>query len=330
MEQIEIAPTTAVAEYSPLAAGLAELERLYRGVVFDCRTTEGDGQARKARKELVTLRTTLEAKRKELKAPALERSRLIDSEAKRIEALIRAVELPIDEQIGVVEREKEAERQRRLDEIAQRVAGIRRQIAEAFSPPHVPLTVAELDAVSARMEGEPITAERFGDLLVEAQEAKCAGLEWIACARAARRKVEEEQADLARQREEIAAERARLTAEKREQDRVEAERQRVAQEAREAEQAVADAERARQAAEAERARVAAQEREDAALVARTRLQMAAPKMLEALQKWKTAEIGGSDCWVDAMRDASRMRDEAIADATGEHLPNRTALLGAAS
>ncbi len=33
-----------------------------------------------------TLRTSLEAKRKELKAPALERSRLIDSEAKRIES----------------------------------------------------------------------------------------------------------------------------------------------------------------------------------------------------------------------------------------------------
>lgn len=64
--------------------------------MWDVSTTKGDREARAARKELVTLRTSLEAKRKELKAPALERAKLIDTEAKRIEAEIRSLEDPID------------------------------------------------------------------------------------------------------------------------------------------------------------------------------------------------------------------------------------------
>lgn len=63
-----------------------DLRARFGGVAFDLTTTKGDKEARAARMELVKLRTSLEAKRKELKAPALERSRMIDSEAKRIEA----------------------------------------------------------------------------------------------------------------------------------------------------------------------------------------------------------------------------------------------------
>ena len=85
-------PATAIAEYSPTAAALADLRARYQNVVWDVTTTKGDKEARAARRELVTLRTTLEAKRKELKAPALERTRLIDAEAKSIEAQIRALE----------------------------------------------------------------------------------------------------------------------------------------------------------------------------------------------------------------------------------------------
>lgn len=101
---------TKIAEYSPTAAALAELRQRFGNIAFDLSTTKGDKDARAARLELVRLRTGLETKRKELKAPALERSRLIDDEAKRITAAILELETPIDEQIKAAEAAKEAER----------------------------------------------------------------------------------------------------------------------------------------------------------------------------------------------------------------------------
>ena len=91
--------TAAIAEYSPTEAALAELQERFGGVVWDLTTVKGNADARAARRELVTLRTNLEAKRKALKAPALEYAKRIDSEAKRIAAAIGAVEEPIDAQI---------------------------------------------------------------------------------------------------------------------------------------------------------------------------------------------------------------------------------------
>ena len=101
---------SALTEYNPTEAALADLRQRYADVAFDLTTTKGDKEARAARKELVTLRTSLEAKRKELKAPALERAKLIDTEAKRIEAAILELEEPIDAQIKADEARRERER----------------------------------------------------------------------------------------------------------------------------------------------------------------------------------------------------------------------------
>ena len=54
---IEEPPVTAVAEYSPIAAGLAAARARYADVVWDLTTTRGNEEARRARKELVSLRT---------------------------------------------------------------------------------------------------------------------------------------------------------------------------------------------------------------------------------------------------------------------------------
>ena len=105
--------TAAIAEYSPTEAALAELQERFGGVVWDLTTVKGNADARAARRELVTLRTNLEAKRKALKAPALEYAKRIDSEAKRIAAAIGAVEEPIDAQIKADEARREQERQAR-------------------------------------------------------------------------------------------------------------------------------------------------------------------------------------------------------------------------
>ena len=113
LDRAEISGTTVLVRYSKTEAALAELRTKYEGIAFDLTTTKGDKEARTARKELVTLRTSLEAKREELKAPALEFGKKIDGEAKRITAEIVALENEIDLQI-------KADEQRRADEKAEK------------------------------------------------------------------------------------------------------------------------------------------------------------------------------------------------------------------
>ena len=106
---------SALQEYDPTEAGLALLRQRYADVAFDLTTTAGNKEARAARMELVKLRTDLEAKRRALKAPALERSRLIDAEAARIREAIIELEEPIDAQIKADEARREVERQARAE-----------------------------------------------------------------------------------------------------------------------------------------------------------------------------------------------------------------------
>lgn len=202
------APSTAIAEYSPTAAAIADLRHRFAGVVWDVSTTKGDREARAARKELVTLRTSLEAKRKELKAPALERSRLIDSEAKRIESEIRSLEDPIDALITAEEQRRERERAERQAAEEQRIAAIQRRMA-AFSSYSVramgePSGVIE-DLIRELVAREPdATFEEFRARAAEAHAAALQGLRDLLP------KVLAQEAEAAR----LAEERARLEAER--------------------------------------------------------------------------------------------------------------------
>jgi IgA-specific serine endopeptidase len=123
--------TTQVAEFTQTAAALAELRQQLAGATFDCTTPAGDREARQSRRLLVELRTTLETKRQELKAPLLERGRLLDAEAKRITGEIVAMEQPIDAQI-------KAEEQRRAEIVA---AAQRKELARQAS------NKAQIDAI---------------------------------------------------------------------------------------------------------------------------------------------------------------------------------------
>lgn len=104
---------TPIAEYSETAAALADLRQKYEKVVFQVATKDGMQVAVKARAELRGYRVALEKKRVEIKAPALERTRLIDAEAKRITAELSALEDPIDSLIKQEEGRKERERAER-------------------------------------------------------------------------------------------------------------------------------------------------------------------------------------------------------------------------
>lgn len=175
---------THIQEYSKTAAALADLHEIYAGVVYDVTTTKGMTEAKEGRKELRTLRTDLEKMRVAIKAPALERCRLIDAEAKDITAKLLALEEPIDAQIKAEEnKEKEAAMakaaaERKAQEEAER---IKREAEET----KLAAERAEIDRVRAEQAEQQRKIDEQMRVSREAIEA---------AERESRRKIEEQEA----------------------------------------------------------------------------------------------------------------------------------------
>ena len=250
---------TEIQAYSPTAAALAELRQKYEKAVFDTSTTVGMAKAVAARRELREIRVNLEKLRKELKAPALERSRLIDAEAKALTTQIEAMEEPIDKQIKAEEERKAAEKAERerierekLAALQARVADIRATAVKCVGETSndiaghiIILTRLEIDDTFGVMQGEAhiakaetISTMRDMHAAALAQEAEAERLRIEREALEAQRKAQDEQvardrAELAKLREEAAARQAAAKAEIEKQ--MEEERQKVAAERAEAE-----------------------------------------------------------------------------------------------
>ena len=108
VDRAQIVNGQPLVKYSATEAGLAALRTELAGKTYDLKTTKGDQAARADRLRCVTLRTTLEKRRKDFKAPALAYGKLIDTEAARITAEIEALEAPIDAQIKADEQRRAA------------------------------------------------------------------------------------------------------------------------------------------------------------------------------------------------------------------------------
>lgn len=220
--------STQIQEYSPTEAALAELGEKYKGVVYDVTTKEGMAAAKAGRNELRGYRTALEAKRVEIKAPALERCRLIDAEAKRITAELEALEDPIaaqikkeEDRIAAEKAAKEEAQRKRMEEIQARLTAMRELPITSFSA-----TSEQMQEYITALEAQEITPEVFGDFVSDAENLKQATLATMKLN--LNTKLQQE------------AEAKRLAAERAELDR------------KQAEQATRDAEAARQREEAER------------------------------------------------------------------------------
>ena len=265
---------TAIKEYSATEAGLAALREKYADITFAVATTEGDKEARAARRELMKLRTSLEDKRKEIKAPALAYAQAIDTEAKRITAEIKLLEVPIDEQI-------KAEEKRRADEKAERerieqarISTIRAKIATITNLPHVSRDdpADQINETLADLRALDVTEAVYEEFTEEARAAVdqvIATLDTMLESARAReqeaKRLEEERAALERQRQEQeAANQARAAEEKKLADeRAEFERQKAEFAAKQAALQAAEErqrqERAEAAAAQEAARVKAEQ-----------------------------------------------------------------------
>lgn len=248
---------TQIAEYSPTAAALADLNTRYSGVVFDVGTTKGMTDAKKARAEIKGYRTALEAKRKEIKAPALERCRQIDEEAKHITAELLKLETPIDDTIKAEEDRKEAEKKAKEEAERQRVEGLRARVAAlALAPRTAIFNSQQLFGEIERIEGVKIDSS-FGEFIGEATATQNDTLHHLRTMRAAKLEAEAEAERLRMEREEV----ARLQAEQRKREVEEAER--IAKAEREAQERIEEANRKARAEREEADRKAALEREKA-------------------------------------------------------------------
>lgn len=307
---------TPIAEYTETAAALADLRQRHAGVVYDVTVPKQMKLAKEACAELRGLRTGLEKKRVEIKAPALERCRLIDAEAKRITAELVALEEPIDVQIKAEEARAETERLAKLEAERLRVEGIVRAIEEIRNVPGslIGKPAVIVEGQLAKLRAQVLEPEFYAERFREAEDALAATIARVEQQLAAQREQEAEQKRIAAERAELErmrAENERLRREAEERaaaERVEAdrkaqeERDRIAAEeaaARAAEQAeqerLAAIERGKQmaAAAAERDRLAAERQgQEAALQAERERQAAEQRRLdeqaEQLRKDKAA------------------------------------------
>jgi colicin import membrane protein len=232
---VEARPVRHVVDYSITDDALALLRQNYHGLSAE--TTAGYEQVRKAIADLRQRRVAVEAKRKELKADALEYGRKVDGEAERITSALEAIEAPLKREKQRVD--DEAERRRRAVEDAKRQK-IEAELRAAREAEEAKARAARAEE-EARLaaEREKLAAERAAMEAERAEETK------------------RQQAERARIEAEQKAERARIEAEqKAAMEKVEAERHRMETERKRIE---AEQKAEREKLEAERRRLACEE-----------------------------------------------------------------------
>jgi hypothetical protein len=281
-----VAASTEIVEYNPITAALDELRNKYKDVAYDVSTTAGLKQATQARAEIRGYRVALENKRKEIKAPALERCKAIDTVAKDITQQLLDLETPIDQQIKAEEKRKEEERAARAMAEAEHRAKIMQEIGRIQSLKNINgKTSQEIMAEAERVNSLPLDKEFFGEFYSVAIEARTSAFGHLMAHHHTVKAQEEEQSRIAAERAELAklraeqeareAEIAKLRAEQDAQRKVEEERLRKEREAeetrlkaaREAEEAKLKAER-----EAEAARLKSERQAEEAKLAEIRKQ----------------------------------------------------------
>ncbi len=301
-----------ITEYSATTAALAELRTRYASP-FDVATSKGMALAKEARAVVRGYRVALDKLRVELKAPALERTRLIDAEAKRITAELLNIEEPIDRQIKAEEQRKEEEKAAKAKAEAERVATIQARINAIRNRANAVAnkSAAEIRAALEQTHALDIAPLDFAEFLPDAIKALDETLDTLKNLLIERVAFEEEQARLQAERE---AEAARLQAEREELEQLRAEEKarrdaeaaqraeqaRIAAEARRIEEARLRAER--EEIDRQRAELAEQQRQ---IEEAERQRQAAPAPAPAPEVKTTAKRGKVKAPVDPLADLKR-------------------------
>lgn len=199
----------AIQSFDRVAAGLALLERNYKGVLYEVDTTMGMAHAKAARKAIRDPRYEVEQIRKAAKAPIIALGKQLDAKALSITNALMDLELPIDAQIKQEEERKEEEKRRiaiaeakRVADIQARIDGMRSTVAEmAGFPSHlIDDTISELTSVE--IDGS------FAEFRQNAEDVKIASLARLLTMRDSALNLEREKERIRLDREELAKRRA--------------------------------------------------------------------------------------------------------------------------
>lgn len=318
--------TTQIAEYSPTEAALADLRSRYEAVVFDTSTSKGMQEAIAGRAEIRGYRVDLEKERVRIKAPALERCRLIDTEAKRITAELEALENPIDSAIKAEQQRKENERLEKERLERERIEAINARFAAIKALPLGAMNATASEIQKIIDHAEAIDEASFPeDMQPAAKYEKRLAITSLRAALDARNAHDAEQVRIQAEREELAklraeqeaviAERERLAA--LEAERIEnearAEHQRIAAERAEA-QRIEDEKRAeeKRAFEVEQAEARKREQAAAEKLAKERAKLEADKKAAA-KAARDAEISNASLTGAASEALQLLKSEGFAD-----------------
>lgn len=267
---------TTVVEFNETALALSDLRERYKGLVVDVQTPKGLKEAKTFTFELRTLRTTLEKRRKDLKAPIIERGKQLDDEAKRITAEIVALEEPIDVQIKAEEArienarlvKLEADRQR-VEAIQTKIQAIRDVAASLVGKPSV-IIAGQL----AKLRETALDESELGEYYVTATDALTAATVRVEQLLAAQQEADAEKKRQAERDAEMEAMRVKM-----------AEQQRLIDEAEEAKRVEQE-----RLAQVERDRVEAEERERQAVAQAQRNEITKLAFVPPIANWTCDEI----------------------------------------
>ena len=109
-----------ITEYNEFEAKITSLEDTCN-FIPECKTEEGYDKSKRVSLDVGRVLTALEKKRKEIKAPALERCKFIDSEAKSLKDRIEAAQLPHKEAYKLIDDEKKLIEHERSTHITNRL-----------------------------------------------------------------------------------------------------------------------------------------------------------------------------------------------------------------
>lgn len=223
---LEVSFKGAMSIIDPIERVLEEARSKYTNVVFDLTTTKGDKEARRARADIVSIRTSADKAYAEWNKPILAEQRLAREKVAYIKEEVEKLERPIDEQIKADEARREAERQAKAAAEAARVKVIRDRIAVIAGLPTavVDMSSQEIADVICDLKAAPLTEERFAEFLQEAVDLVGQMLEKLEALRESAHSREERELAIAvaqqqleeeRRAQEVAAaaERERLAAE---------------------------------------------------------------------------------------------------------------------
>lgn len=175
IEEAKAAPivvtSTAVARFDPVQKILDDLAKEIADAKYDINTTAGEKTARELRQKCISVRAGAEKLYKELNAPVLEVQRKWREKVKAIETAVSPLEDPLDKAIKAKEVEREAEKQRKIQEEQARIAALREKISAISKIPAaaVKMTIEQLQQQLLDLQSIVISDDTFGEFLDEAE-----------------------------------------------------------------------------------------------------------------------------------------------------------------